>query len=198
MAEKARSELTPKQQRFVAEYLIDLNATQAAIRAGYSAKTAEQQGCRLLRNARVSATIEEGQAKAKEQHAVTAERVIQELARIALVDLGRIYDEDGNLLPIKDMPEDARRAIAGVEVDQLFEGRGDDREMVGVTKKVKLFDKPRALEMLGRHFGLFKDRVEHTGKDGGAIEFKDSSPLTLGRRIAFALSRATRQPDSGA
>jgi len=197
MAEKARSELTPKQQRFVAEYLIDLNATQAAIRAGYSAKTADVQGPRLLGNVGVAAAIEAGQAKAKEQHAITAERVIQELSRIALVDLGRIYNDDGNLLPIKDMPEDARRAIAGVEVDQLFEGRGEDREMVGVTKKVKLFDKPRALEMLGRHFGLFKDRVEHTGKDGGAIEISDPSGLTAARRVAFLLAKATRQ-DTGA
>lgn len=162
--------LPPKQLRFVQEYLLDLNATQAAIRAGYSAKTADVTGPRLLGNAGVRAAVDAALAKRAERLEVKQDTILRELLRIGLVDIRKAFDADGNLLPIHQLPEDVARALSGVEVDELFDGQGEHRKSIGVTRKVKFWDKPKALELLGKHVRLFADRVEHTGKDGGPIE----------------------------
>lgn len=152
--------LSDQHQRFVAEYLIDLNATQAAIRAGYSEKTARVQGSRLLTNADIAAAIAAGSAKRLRKAEVDADTVLGELLRLATVDIAGAYDQQGNLKPIHDIPEDVRRAIAGVEVDQLWEGQGKDRRQVGIVTKVKFWDKHRSLESLGKHLKLFTERLE--------------------------------------
>jgi phage terminase small subunit len=152
--------LTPRQARFVAEYLIDLKAGPAAIRAGYSAKTAETCGPRLLRNAQVTRAVEEGMAKRRSRMELSADRVLLELMRVAMSDLSQAYDKDGRLLPVQDMPEDCRRAIAGIKVFEEFDGYGEDRVKVGEVREVKFWDKPRSLELLGKHLGTFTERVE--------------------------------------
>lgn len=156
-------ELTPQQARFVAEYLVDLNATQAAIRAGYSENTAESQGSRLLSVAKVRAAVDAAMQRRSQRVEVKADDVLRELMRLAFVDLGKAYREDGTLLPIHEIPEDVRRAMAGLEVDEIWEGFGEDRRQVGVTRKVKFIDKARALELLGKNLKLFTDKVEHSG-----------------------------------
>jgi phage terminase small subunit len=148
--------LTPKQRRFAAEYLIDLNATQAAIRAGYSKHTASSQGERLLRKAEIRAKVAQVQAKSE----LKAETVLNELVLLARSDIAQLYDEHGQLKPIHEIPEEARRAIAGIEAEELFEGRGSDREHVGTIRKVKLWSKPQALELLGKHLKLFTELVQ--------------------------------------
>lgn len=155
--------ITPLQQRFVDEYLLDLNASAAAGRAGHKAKRLDQAGYAMLRNAEVAAAVQAAQAKRAERTAITADVVLGELLRLARVDIGAAFAEDGTLKPLRDIPEDVRRAIAGVEVDELFEGRGRDRKQLGYTRKVKFWDKARALELLARHLGLLKDKVEVTG-----------------------------------
>ena len=152
--------LTPRQQRFVDEYPIDLNATQAAIRAGYSARTANKIGAQLLAKPLVAQAIQAALAARAARVQVQADDVLRELLRIARVDIREAFDDDGNLKAVKDIPEDVARAIAGIEVDELFQGRGEDREQIGVTRKVKFWDKPRALELLGKHLKLFVDKVE--------------------------------------
>jgi phage terminase small subunit len=152
--------LTGKERLFAAEYLKDKNGKQAAIRAGYSPKTAEQQASRLLRKVKVRQAIEKHFSKVEEEAIVKVSDVLLELKRIALTDIGQAFDENGNLKPLKDIPEDVRRAIAGIDVDELYEGHGQDREQVGETKKIRFWDKNRALENLGRYFKLFTDRVE--------------------------------------
>jgi phage terminase small subunit len=156
--------LNPKQARFVAEYLKDCNAAQAYIRAGYSPKTAETCGPRLLRTAQVAAEVAAAQQRRIDRVEVKADDVLRELLRIATVDLGEAYDEHGNLRPIQDIPKDVRRAIAGIKVFDEFDGAGRDRVKIGEVREVKFWDKPRALELLGKHLKLFTDVVEHQGK----------------------------------
>lgn len=152
--------LGPKQNRFVAEYLKDLNATAAAIRAGYAETSAESQGSRLLRNAKVKKAVAEAMERRSERVEVKADDVLRELIRIFSVDIGKAYDKEGRLLPLHEMPEDIRRAIAGIETDELYAGGGESRVEIGQTRKVKFLDKTKAIELAMRHLGLFKDKVQ--------------------------------------
>lgn len=167
---------------FVREYLIDLNATQAAIRAGFGAKTARQAGARLLSRVDVQALVNEAKTQRADKIEVTADIVLAELLKIARVDLSQLYDERGNMKNIHDIPEDVRRAMAGIEVDELWEGRGEDRAQVGVTRKVKLWDKPRALELLGKHLKLFTDVHEHRGLDTLAASLRAAEARVAGSK----------------
>lgn len=155
--------LRPKQNRFVAEYLRDLNATQAAIRAGYSPKTAEKIGSENLRKPEVKSAIDEAVARRAERVEVTQDDVLRELLRVMSSDIGKAFDEKGRMLPLKDIPEDTRRAISGVEVEQVFEGHGEDRYHCGDLVKVKLWDKTAAIKMAGQHLKLFTEKLEHSG-----------------------------------
>lgn len=147
-------QLTPKQERFVAEYLIDLNATQAAIRAGYSVKTAQAIGSENLTKPLIAGAIQLRLGKSLQKAELTAERIDQELARIALSDIRKLYDENGNLLAPKDMGDDIAPAVAAIEVTEEFEGSGDERKSCGYTKKIKLWDKGRALELAMKRLNL--------------------------------------------
>lgn len=153
--------LTLKQQRFVAEYLIDLNATQAAIRTGYSARTATMQGSRLLTIDEVSRAVAEGQARQLTSADLTAARVLEEYRRLAFADLRTFFDAAGNLKPVQDFTAEQGAQLASMEVIIKNAAAGD-----GVTDRVhkfKVWDKTRALESLAKHFGLLTDKVEHSG-----------------------------------
>lgn len=154
--------LTPKQERFAQEYVVDLNATQAAIRAGYSEDTARAQASRLLLNVDIQAHVEKARKEQTQRTGVDADTILFELLRIARSDLGQAFDDNGNLLPIKEIPEDVRRAISGVETFEEFDGHGSERVKVGETRKLKFWDKTRALELLGKHLGLYVERIDHT------------------------------------
>ena len=156
--------ITAQQQVFVKHYVTYCNATRAALKAGYSVKGADSMGCQLLRNPKVKAAIDAG-LKAKFQRAdITAERIILEMFRLATSDLSKAYNDDGSLKHPKEMPEDVRRAISGIDVDYIWEGTGREREKIGETKKLKFFDKNKALEMLGKHFRLMTDSIEVVDK----------------------------------
>ena len=122
--------INPKRQRFIEEYLVDCNATQAAIRAGYSEKTAEVQGSQLLSMLKVE--IDARLAKNKEELAarstITKERVVREIARLALVDPGQFFDPHGSPIEVCQLPAGARRALAGFEFYEDFEGKGESRK----------------------------------------------------------------------
>jgi phage terminase small subunit len=153
--------LTPKQHRFVTEYLIDLNATQAAIRCGYSERTAKSQGSRLLTHADVAAAIADRQAKRVEKLELTAERVLQELARLALVDVRGFFDERGDLKPLKDLTPEQGAALQSFEVIKKNAQAGDG--VIDTVHKIRLWDKTRALELLAKHFALLVERVQVSG-----------------------------------
>ena len=146
--------LTPKQQRFVEEYLVDLNATQAAIRAGYSEKSAARISVELLNKTQVQKSIEKAQAKRAERTEVTADRVVTELAKIAFADPRDLMEWGPDGLVLKDcrtIPDAAAAAVS--EVSESKDGI-----------KLKKLDKLKALELLGRHLGMFTDKVEMSGE----------------------------------
>ncbi|HAV5951831.1 TPA: terminase small subunit [Acinetobacter baumannii] len=151
--------LTPKQQRFVEEYLIDLNATQAAIRAGYSPRTANEQGAQNLAKLSVAEAIAEAQAEREERTKIDADYVLKRLVEIDQMDVLDIMDDDGNVKPIKDWPKIWRQYISNIETISMDDGEG-------WLKKIKWPDKVKNLELLGKHIsvGAFKDKVEHSGK----------------------------------
>lgn len=149
--------LTAKQQRFVEEYLIDFNATKASIRAGYSARTAGKIGSQLLGKTGISAAIDEGRIRAAEKAGVTVEQIIRHAAAVAFSDIRQLYDEHGELLPIHRWPDGVAESIAGIEIEELFEGRGESRERVGRLHKIKRWDKTKALEILAKYKKLFDD-----------------------------------------
>ncbi len=120
-------ELTPKQARFVAEYLIDLNATQAAVRAGYSARTAASQGARLLKHGGVARAVQAAQQARAVRTEITQDRVLQELARIAFFDIRRLYRADGSMKDPCELDADTAAALASIEVkEELERGGGED------------------------------------------------------------------------
>lgn len=152
--------LTPKQEMFVREYLIDLNATQAAIRAGYSEASAEQQGARLLTNAKVREAVDKARAERSEKTAINAQWVLERLADEASADVADLYDDDGKLLPVKQWPKIWRQGlVAGLKTQVSEDG-------VAIID-VKLSDRVRRLELIGKHIGVnaFQDVVKHTGLD---------------------------------
>ena len=164
--------LTPKQQRFVEEYLIDLNATQAYIRAGFSSKLANTNAVKLLQNTTIAKAIAEAQAKREERTKIDADYVLKRLVEIDQMDVLDIMDENLNMKPLKEWPKIWRQYINNVESIELSDGEG-------WLKKIKWPDKVKNLELIGKHVsvGAFKDKIEHTGPNGGDIN------VTITRRV---------------
>ena len=169
----ADRELTPKQKAFVAEYLVDLNATQAASRAGYSDGN---YGRQLLTNPNVEAALAKAFSARQQRTEITADRVLQELALIAFANHGDYFDWDEEracYIPKRDLTREQMAAISAMESEQevLFEGRGADREPVGSVRKLKIrmHDKLAALREIGKHLGI-AERHELSGPNGGPIE----------------------------
>lgn len=161
-------ELTPKQARFVEEYLIDLNATQAAIRAGYSAANADKIGSELLGKTRIDQAIQEAKDQRSERTNVNADYVLRRLFEMAEADRADLYDEKGNLLPVKDWPEVWRKGmVTGIEIDALYEGSGEERIQVGHVKKIRTETPLAILQTLGKHISVnaFQEQVKVTGLD---------------------------------
>lgn len=159
--------LPPRQQLFVAEYLANgMNGTQAAIKAGYSAKTAHSQACRMLRNVKVAEAVAGRTAAKMEELDYSVNRTLLTVASLAFFDVAELFNEDGSMRALKDMTPHARNAIMGVETNELYASHDKDGERTsfGQVRKVKLADRRAALDMLMRYHSLYKDKVEHTGK----------------------------------
>lgn len=154
--------MTKKQKLFVEEYLIDLNATQAAIRAGYSPDTAGAIGAENLKKPQIQNAIARSMAERSRRTGVNADRVVQELARIAFANAGDLIDA-GDATIKDDASRDDLAAVQSIKVKDL----GD----MGVEREVRLADKLKALELLGRHLGMFNDRLRLDGKlDTGKLD----------------------------
>lgn len=152
--------ITPKQKRFCEEYLIDLNATQAAIRAGYSKKTAKSQGQRLLTNVDLLNFIEKLRQKIEDKAIMTASQVLVELSKIGKASLKDLVNEDGGLRPLEEMPVDLAAAVSEIVVDSI--GKPTSGEVI-LRTKIKFHSKVSALEHLGKHHGIFdKDNKQKT------------------------------------
>lgn len=148
------AKLTPKQKAFCDEYLIDLNATQAAIRAGYSTKTAKDIGSENLAKPNIRAYIDKAIAERSKRTGINQDRIIRELARIALVNANNVIDMNSATVR-EGASEDDTAAIASIKVKTTPFEDGE-----GVEREIKFADKLKALELLGKHLGMFKDKVE--------------------------------------
>ncbi|MFT8276112.1 terminase small subunit [Kerstersia gyiorum] len=169
--------LTEKQRRFVEEYLVDLNATQAAIRAGYSKKTARQIGEENLSKPDIAKAVQEAQARRSERTEITQDMVLRELAKIGFADIRKVVRWGNTTLQagVDDKGEptiEVHHGLALIASDEI-----DDDTAAAISEvsegreglKVKFHDKKGALVDIGRHLGMFKDRVEHSGPNGGPI-----------------------------
>lgn len=143
--------LTPKQKRFVDEYLVDLNATQAAIRAGYKSTNADTVAAQLLSKTWVSEAVKQAMNKREQRTEITQDRVLQQLAKIAFADIKNTVEWDGNDIRIRPSEEVDGTIIASITQTEI---KGI------VSKEIKLNDRMKALDLLGRHLGLFNDKLK--------------------------------------
>lgn len=194
--------LTEKEARFVDEYMVDGNATQAAIRAGYSAKTAAAIGAENLRKPHIVRALDARRKVLSAKAEWTAERVLATLGELLTADIADLYDEEtGALKPVHEWPMAFRTGlVAGIDADEIFEGSGEDRAVIGITRKVKLADRTALLNMLGKHvlvqawnlkktvthqidpFQQIREEVQGTGLRPQEIEAKarDVTPRVAG------------------
>lgn len=154
--------MTKKQKLFVEEYLLDLNATQAAIRAGYSPETAGAIGAENLKKPQIQKAVARAMAERSRRTGVNAERVVRELAKVAFANAGDLIDARDATLKA-DAASDDLAAIQSIKVKDM----GD----MGIEREVRLADKLKALELLGRHLGMFSDRLRVDGHlDTGKLD----------------------------
>ena len=187
--------LTARQRLFISEYLIDLNATKAAERAGYSRKTAKGQGARLLTNVDISAAIQGAMNKRAEKLEITAERVLAEIAKCAFINMGdflRIDPASGRaFIDLSRATPEQLAALCAFEQEEWVERVGEGRGNFKAVRKIrlKLTDKLGALEKLGKHLKLFTDKCELTGKDGGPLVHQPAPERMTDEEIARELER---------
>jgi len=145
----AEGRLTQRQDRFVVEYLRDLNATKAAIRAGYSARNADKIGSRLVGESRIAAIIAARQARRAKRADLTAERTLEEIRRLMTSDIGNYLDEDGKPVNIRNLPEDWRAPIERLKFDEN-----------GNIREIKLWSKTQAIHLAAMHLRLLVELRE--------------------------------------
>ncbi|ERI92145.1 terminase small subunit [Clostridiales bacterium oral taxon 876 str. F0540] len=158
------AKLSLKQKIFCDEYLIDLNATQAAIRAGYSFSTAKEIGSENLTKPNIRAYIEKAMAERSRRTGINQDRVIRELAKVAFINIADVIDID-NVTVKEDASEDDLAAIASVKVKRYNSENGNS-----VEREIKFADKLKALELLGKHLGMFKDKIDINASLGIGLE----------------------------
>ena len=146
---KENFKLSPKKEKFCREYLIDLNGTKAATRAGYSPKTANEQASRLLANVNISDYINSLRQKDAENAGITRAMVLEGYRKLAFYDSRKFYDAEGNLLSVPDLDEIESFALSGFEVDEIKNAGFS----VGYTKKIKMSDRRAALDSLCKVLG---------------------------------------------
>lgn len=186
--------LTPKQQNFIVEYLIDLNATQAAIRAGYSEKTAFAIGAENLTKPLIKQALKKAMDARSERTQITGDMVLAELALMGfsnMMDYTRTTDDGDAYVDLSALTRDQAAAIKEITVEDFKDGRGEGNRDIKRTKLV-LADKRASLVDIGKHLGMFKEQHEHTGKDGGPIETTKVSAKELARRVAFTLTQGAK------
>lgn len=160
-AGKERKSVTKKQKLFCEEYLVDMNATHAAIRAGYSPKSASDIGSENMKNPEIEAEITRLMAERSKRTGVTSDRVLEELSKIAFCNPADVINlQNGTLLDENEIKKAA--AIASVKVKQIPTRDGE----IITEREIRMADKIKALELCGKHIGLFKEKVELGGNEG--------------------------------
>lgn len=167
--EVRRVALTPKQERFVAEYQVDFNATQAAIRAGYSPRSAKAIGQENLTKPDIQTALRAAMDQAAQRLEITRDRVLLEYARLAFFDPRKLFEENGKPKDIGTLDDDTAAALAGLDVMEEYEGHGEDRTFVGYTKKYRLANKLGALDSLAKHLGLLGGKPPDEDEQAGGV-----------------------------
>lgn len=168
----ARS-LTAKQQRFCEEYIVDLNATQAALRAGYSENNARFQGCENLTKPNIQTEIQKLKSKRSERVQIEADSVIKELVKLAFSNIEDFLEVlEGGEVTLKAFEVIEREKLAAIESIKINTTKNKDESREYTTTQFKLHSKLNALEQLGKHLGIYKNRVEVTGDDGGPVQIQ--------------------------
>lgn len=157
-AKKSAMAMAVREATFAEAYLANnMRGDLAAIAAGYAKGSAKRQAVSMLARPGVQKLIRERQAELAKAHRLTTDSVMDELSKIVHADPRKLFDDAGNLLPIRQWPDDMAGAVASIEVDELFDGKGKGRKHIGYTKKVKLWDKNSGIEKAMKHLGLFAE-----------------------------------------
>jgi len=186
------TKLTKKQKVFVAEYQVDLNGTQAAIRAGYNAKNADVIADQLLGKTWVSEAIKKQMEEHLHRVGVQADKVLTRMARIGYVDIRRLYGPNNTLLDVKDWPDDIVPAVAGVETFEEYQGKGEDRILVGYTKKVRLWDPNPSLTNMAKNLGVIGNG-KHRDEDDEEAVGRVLTTLELSAKIVYLVKLAVER-----
>lgn len=168
--------LTDRQERFCLEYVVDLNATQAAIRSGYSPNGAAVNAAKLLINNNIKKKIAQLQAEIAKRTEITADMVVRELAAIGFADVRECFDQNGNILNPKKLPDSIAKVVAGIDVIEI---KKDIK-----VKKIKMWNKVAALESLAKHLGMYQQDAGATAININVIDAKQGD------------ADASDQPDS--
>lgn len=173
--------LNPRQAVFIIEYLKDLNAKEAAIRAGYSKESAVDIGCENLKKPHIAKAIKEQLEARASRTLITADKILHELFLIADCDINDAFEANGDLKPISEIPIHVRKAISGLEIEAMYEMQEEESETtgrmvrrkveIGLVKKIKFWDKGRAQENLAKHLRLLSERFEIGIMDATNIKF---------------------------
>lgn len=198
-----KQKLTPKQARFVEEYLCDLNATQAAIRAGYSKRTATAIGAENLRKPHVAAAIAERQGERAQRTEITQDRVLQELARIAFADIRSLFtwdEERACYVPSVNLTDDEAAVVSAVKARTAHFTTEAGVTETRIELELKTYDKLGALEKIAKHLGMFVERVEHSGR----VEVRtvrlpaiEGDPAKWSERFRVAAAKTARNGSDG-
>lgn len=158
-----KKKLNKRQKVFVQEYLKDLNATAAYKRAGFKASghSAETNAARLLRNAEVSKAIQAGMDARAKRAELDSDQILKEIGRLSYINPKKLFDAQGRLLPIHQLPDEIAVCISSLDV-VTTRVPGSDPVEVEYTTKIKFWDKRGSLELLGKHQKLFTDKLEVT------------------------------------
>jgi len=180
--------LPDNQERFCREYIVDRKKMLAAVRAGYSPRSAAVSAAKLLKTPKIRARIDELLAIQAKKIEMKADDVLQALAKSATYDVRDFFDEKGTAKDIKDLDDLSAHAVAGFEFVNLYEDAADGsgKHCFGQLRKFKLTDRLRALEMLGKHLALFPTKVEVSGPNGG--------PILIAEQLAVIRQRLSTMP----
>jgi phage terminase small subunit len=189
--------LTVKQEKFCQKYVETGNASEA-YRQSYDCENSNEsticnEAYLLLQNPDITLRVEELTDLALKRHSITVDKIVVEYAKIAFLDINQIFYPDGTMRPVNEIEPDARAAIAGIEIEEIYDGRGEGRSVIGQLKKVKISDKKGALDSLGKYLGMFIDKSELSGPKGGPIELSDAKSTLLRGLVPNASSPGTDQ-----
>ncbi|MCY6514427.1 terminase small subunit [Escherichia coli] len=176
--------LTAMQEAYAQEYTkCPENQTQAAINAGFSPNTAAVKASVMMRDKRIQKRIAELMEERNKRLRVSADYVLLRLVEIDQMDVLDILNDDMSIKPVSEWPKVWRQYLTGFELADMFEGRGDEKELVGILKKIKWPDKVKNLELIGKHVDVnaFKERLEVSGT------------VTIADRMAKARRRVKEQ-----